>query len=49
MNVGKIMIGEVAEFGNQAITVSFDPHIKWGKFLWFENEQIDTNSNAYDL
>lgn len=48
MNIEKIMVDEVAEFGHQATTVSFDPNIKWGKFLWFENERIDTNSNAYD-
>jgi len=49
MIVGKIMVDEVAEFGHQAATVGFDSHIKWGKFLWFENEQIDTSSIAYDL
>jgi len=48
MNIEKIMVDEVAEFGHQATTVSFDPHIKLGKFLWFENERIDTKCNAYD-
>jgi len=42
------MVDEVAEFGHHPTTVWFDPHIKWGKVLWFENEQIDANCIAYD-
>ena len=48
MNVGKIMSDEVGEFGHQATTDWFDPHIKWGKSLWFANEQIDAHCHACD-